>query len=400
MAGKTLKMKKDPFLILKDIFDVIKINNPSRFPLAGGGIGYFSYDLKDSIEKIPDTSINDLALPEMYFVLYQAIMAFDNEDPGKVLITVLDIRSDDLPKAQDLLISLKKTAVSGIPFAYADRRTSSGKPRSNFTKKDYITAVEKVKEYIRSGDIYQACLSQRFEADWARGPYLLYKKLNNLNPSPFSAFLNFEDCEILSSSPELFLRAGGKKIETRPMKGTRTRGKDPLTDKRMRNDLLKSDKDAAELSMIVDLERNDLGKIAVPGSVFVSEHRRIEKYSTVFQTISVINAELPDNISLPLVVKAAFPGGSISGCPKIRAMEIIEELEPTKRSVYTGCIGYISFHGTMDLNIAIRTITLKNGKAYYQTGGGITIDSAPEEEYRETLDKARAFFDILGADLI
>ncbi len=396
LNGNTSVMNADPFRSLARIFDRVRVNNPYPFPFIAGGIGYFSYDLKNVIEKTKDISQDDLTLPDLYFVLYRTIMAFDNEHPGRFLISVLDIRSDGFPKAQDILNETIRFSGNPRPETHRAEPERPKELRSNFSKSEYMKAVEKVREYIRAGDIYQACLSQRFDTDWPHDPYLLYRELNAVNPAPFSAFLNFENCGILSSSPELFLRVSGKEIETRPMKGTRPRGKDPEKNARMQNDLLKSVKDAAELSMIVDLERNDLGKVAMPGSVKVSEHRRVEEYPTVFQTISIINARLPDNVSLPLVLKAAFPGGSISGCPKIRAMEIIEELEPVKRSVYTGSIGYISFHNTMDLNIAIRTVILKNGKAYYQTGGGITIDSDPGKEYQETLHKAKAFFDTIN----
>jgi para-aminobenzoate synthetase component 1 len=266
------------------------------------------------------------------------------------------------------------------------------------SKEDYITSIKKVLDYIRAGDIYQVCLSQRFKAEWPERPYELYMRLNEINPAPFSAFLNYDDLSIISSSPELFLDVRGGVIETRPMKGTRPRGTGPDEDKAMMEHLKASAKDASELSMIVDLERNDLGKISIPGSVKVAEHRRIEAYPTVFQTISVVKSEKEKNAGLADVIKAVFPGGSISGCPKIRAMEIIDELEPSVRSIYTGSIGYMSFHDTMELNVAIRTMILKGKDVYFHAGGGIVADSDPETEYEETLHKARAMIEALGCD--
>lgn len=269
------------------------------------------------------------------------------------------------------------------------------KLKLNFSKQEYIRAIKKIIAYIRRGDIYQACLSQRFETSWPFHPYALYLKLNKINPAPFSAYMNFKKSKIISSSPELFLRLRDNIIETRPMKGTRPRGKTIAMDLILKNELEKSEKDKAELMMIMDLERNDLGKISIPGSIKVQEMRRIETYPTVFQAISVIKGKPRKDISPVSIIKAAFPGGSISGCPKIRAMEIIEELEPTKRNVYTGAIGYISFHNTMDLNIAIRTMIVKDKTVYFQTGGGITSDSIPETEYEETLHKAKALIESL-----
>ena len=393
----TETINEDPFIFLNWIFDKVKVNNPTPYPFIAGGIGYFSYDLKDYIEDLPDHAEKDLNIPDLYFVFYRALLIFDNKSSSGPVLSVLDIESTAFTNSQALAHKIKTKIEKLTTSSFQEKTTINiaNNLSSTFTKNEYIRAIEKVKEYIRAGDIYQVCLSQRFSTEWPTDPYDLYLKLNALSPAPFSAFLDFEDCKVLSSSPELFLRVNNSTIETRPMKGTRPRKKDPKEDREMKIELQKSKKDEAELSMIIDLERNDLGKIAVPGSVVISEHRRVETYPTVFQTISVIKGLLPENASVASVVRSIFPGGSISGCPKIRAMEIIEELEPTRRGIYTGSIGYLSFHNTMDLNIAIRTIILKDKTAYYQTGGGITIDSDPELEYEETLHKAKAFFDII-----
>ncbi|MFH1412403.1 MAG: aminodeoxychorismate synthase component I, partial [Candidatus Omnitrophota bacterium] len=328
----------------------------------------------------------------MHFIFYRVILILDKKDPNSVHISVLDIKDRSYQSASEVMRNVKNTLLTRVSPA---RKGSAlkypyGTLTSNFTKPGYISAVKKALEYIHAGDIYQVCLSQRFRSEWHGHPYELYRGLNAINPAPFSAFLDYGDHSIISSSPELFLRVSEDSIETRPMKGTRPRGKTPEEDILLKEELLSSAKDAAELLMIVDLERNDLGRSSLPGTVRVSENRRLEPHPTVFQTISVIRGSLDKRYGLMDVLRNAFPGGSITGCPKIRAMEIIEELEPTKRGIYTGSIGYISLHGSMDLNIAIRTMIKKGPEVYFQVGSGIVSDSDPETEYEETLHKARA----------
>jgi para-aminobenzoate synthetase component I len=256
-------------------------------------------------------------------------------------------------------------------------------------------AVARVREYIAAGDVFQVNLSQRFEAALRIPPYELYSRLRRLNPAPFASYLNFPAVTIVSASPERFLRVQGDLVETRPIKGTRPRGKDAVEDRRLARELTGSLKDRAENVMIVDLERNDLGRVCRYGTVKVAELAVLEAFPTVFHLTSTIQGRLrPDRDSIDLL-KAAFPGGSITGAPKVRAMEIIDELEPTRRSVYTGCLGYLSFDRCMDLSIVIRTLLIKGGRAYFQVGGGITYDSDPEAEYRETPDKARALIQAL-----
>jgi para-aminobenzoate synthetase component 1 len=259
---------------------------------------------------------------------------------------------------------------------------------SNFKREDYISAINKAKEYIRNGDIYQVNLSQRFSCRIKQEPFAIYERLSGINPSCFSSFFNFGAFHIVSASPDL--------VRTRPMKGTRPRGATHSEDARLRGDLLRSNKDKAELMMIVDLERNDLGRVCKYGSIDVKSIRNIEAYATVFQTTADVTGRLKEDKDRVDLIKACFPGGSITGAPKIRAMEIIEELEPTKRNIYTGSIGYMGFDGSMDLNIAIRTILIKNKTAYFQVGGGIVADSMPELEFDETLTKAKALINALG----
>jgi para-aminobenzoate synthetase component 1 len=252
-----------------------------------------------------------------------------------------------------------------------------------------------VKEYIRSGDIYIANLTQRFVAQSDKDSFEIYRDLRKINPAPFAAFMRFQDFDIISSSPERFLKVQDHFVETRPIKGTRPRGCNELEDEQNRNELLNSDKDKAELLMIVDLERNDLSKVCKPHSVKVTELFKLEEYSTVFHLVSTVIGQLKNEIDAVRCMKECFPGGSITGAPKIRAMEIIKELEKIKRSIYTGCIGYFSFDGNADFNIVIRTIIKKDQQVYFGAGGGITWDSDQEAEYQETLDKAKALVKVI-----
>ncbi len=382
----------DPFAYLDSILKTYQINNQTSLPFIGGAIGYFSYDLKNLLERLPQKAKDDLNLPDMYFVFYRTLLIHDNLNPNHLYISILDIASTKYKGAKGLMKEIKRIVKSSPKKWFSPLGHKSYKPifKTNFSKIEYIRAVRKAIDYIYAGDIFQVNLSQRFETKWPYSPYELYFRLNKMNPAPFSAYLNFEKFKIISSSPELFLKISEGIVETRPMKGTRPRGMTPEEDKRLKDELRKSEKDGSELSMIVDLERNDLGKICRPGSVVVTKHKRIENYSTVFQTISIIKGRVDKGISLIDIVKATFPGGSITGCPKIRAMEIIDELEPTTRNVYTGALGYISFHDTMELSIVIRTMAMKGHNIYLQVGGGVVADSNPEAEYQETLDKAYA----------
>jgi para-aminobenzoate synthetase component 1 len=270
----------------------------------------------------------------------------------------------------------------------------------NFTREEYVAAVEKARQYIIAGDIFEVNLSQRFEAELSITPYQLYRRLRQINPAPFAGYLGFDEVQVVSASPERFLRLRGDRVETRPIKGTRPRGKTPEADETLAKKLLNSSKDRAENVMIVDLERNDLGRVCRFGTVKVTELAILEVFPTVFHLTSTVVGRLREGKNSIDLLKATFPGGSITGAPKVRAMEIIDELEPTKRSVYTGSIGYLSFGGDLELNIAIRTFLVKEKRAYFQVGGAVTYDSDPETEYQETLDKARALVDALNTTAV
>jgi para-aminobenzoate synthetase component 1 len=274
-----------------------------------------------------------------------------------------------------------------------------GQPRSNFTRDAYLTALGRIREYIGNGDVYQVNLTQRFSFPLSGEPYHLFQRLFQINPAPFYAYLNCGDFQVLSTSMERFLYQRGDYLETRPIKGTRPRGATPAADAELRRELAASPKDDAELSMIVDLLRNDLGKVCLPRSVQVTEHKRLEAYQNVYHLVSIVTGRLRPGCTAVDILRATFPGGSITGCPKIRAMEIIDELEPHVRHVYCGAIGYLGLHRNLDLNVAIRTAIVTKGQGHFAVGGGVVYDSDPADEYEETLHKGRTLFRLIEGDL-
>ena len=379
-----------PFDELKKLISKYKIENSTEFPYIAGAMGYFSYDIGRTIEEIPVMTIEEIKIPDCYFYFYDNAIIVDNLKK-KTYITSLGI----LKSEKDSINKIKHKISKGHKIKYRKVNDSNTKFVSNFSKEEYIETVEKVRQYIRNGDIYITNLTQRFCCETKKGPYDVYKDLRHINPAPFAALMNVEDFSIVSSSPERFIEIRNNFVQTRPIKGTRPRGKSEEEDLKNRQELIDSEKDRSELLMIVDLERNDLSKVCKPYSVKVTELFKLEEYSTVFHLVSTVVGKLKDEYTAVDCIKACFPGGSITGAPKVRSMEVIEKLEPTRRNIYTGCIGYLGFDGNADLNIVIRTILMKDGKAYLGVGGGITWESDDEAEYDETLDKARALMKVL-----
>ncbi len=396
---KTLKYKnseKNPLDYLKSELNKYKVENNTHLPFIGGAVGYLSYDLGNYIENLPRSAKDDLNVYDLYFGLYNYVIVVDHlEDKTYIATPGLDEKKEEII-ALHIEKKINEAEIQGInPICYEEKEVSPTKLSSNFTKKGFEDSVEKVREYIKSGDIYQANLTQRFSGKTTLSSYELYRDLRRVSPAPFGAYLNFEDFNILSNSPERFIKCIDRKLETRPIKGTRPRGKNKEEDLKLQEELRNSEKDRAELLMIVDLERNDIGRISKIGSVKVPELFVIEPYANVNHLVATVVGELDDDKDAVDAIKATFPGGSITGAPKIRAMEIIDELEPTQRNAYTGSIGYIGFNGDMDLNIAIRTIVKKDDDVYFQVGGGMTWGSDPSEEYQETLDKAQSIMKAL-----
>lgn len=399
--------RKDPFFRMRQLFEKYKMKE-SFLPFLGGAVGFLSYDLGFVVEqKISRIIQADLEIPDCFFGFYSAGIVIDN------LLSRLYIFSLGFPEkkyflakawAKDNFEELKRVLdridfSSHKKFFYAkDKKEKGEKPQffSNFTRHQYIQAIKKAKDYIRQGQIYQINLSQRLQVESNKSAFEVYAKLRNLSPAFYSAYLDGGDFQIISSSPEEFLRVKGNCVITRPMKGTRRRGRDKEQDQRLKKELLKSPKDKAELLMIVDLERNDLGKVCKYHSIKVEQLRKLERYATVFQTTSTIKGILHLEKDRFDLLRACFPGGSITGCPKIRAMQIIEELERSRRTFYTGSLGYLSFCGNMHFNILIRSILKKDNNFYLGVGGGIVADSSPEKEYTETIIKADAMLRALN----
>ncbi|MCM8762546.1 MAG: aminodeoxychorismate synthase component I [Candidatus Omnitrophica bacterium] len=376
----------DPLIYLDELLKRYPL--PSKTFFCPGALGYFSYDLGWQIEKLPDIAIDDLDIPDICLGFYDAVLVIDHKEK------CLSIVSMDKPSLTEKKGIIKK--ISDTPLEIEKSPIEIKKVSSNMSYNQYIDAIEKIKEYIANGDVYQINFAQRIEAEGVFPPETIYTKIRKVNPTSFSGYFNTGDFYLLSNSPELFLKKQGMKVYTKPMKGTRPRGKTKEEDERYRKELIKSIKEKAELLMIVDMERNDLGKVCRYGTVKVPGLRQIERYKTVFQATSLIEGDIRKNKGVVDLLRASFPGGSITGAPKVRAMEIIEELEPHKRAFYTGSMGYIGFNGNIELNILIRTILLKGKKLYYPVGGGIVWDSKPSAEYKETLTKAKALFLTLG----
>ena len=391
-------------------------------PFQGGLAGYIGYDWGAVLERLPSPRYDDLDIPDVMLGFYDWVIAWDHLQGSAWLI------STGLPKtgqaqarwARERAALVRSRLDRPPTSALTEQRDRSGSAhpsspvapiypvdgvpsagaiglRSTFTHRGYLDAVARVREYIIAGDIFQANLSQRFQSPLPQPPFELYRRLRRRNPAPFSAYLDFGDLQVLSASPERFLRLEpeGRQVETRPIKGTRPRGLGPMHDAALGRALAESQKDRAENVMIVDLLRNDLSRVCRPGTVRVPELFALEHHPTVHHLVSTVIGELEPGSDAIDLIRAAFPGGSITGAPKVRAMEIIAELEPTRRGVYCGSIGYISATGAMDTSIVIRTYLVLRGEVYFQAGGGIVADSDPELEYRETLDKARGLIETL-----
>lgn len=396
VTGQRHQLAGNPFDWLQALVKHLHVSLPTvdqPWPVAAGFLGYLSYDLKDILEVLPRTTIDDTELPQLFLVA-PAVLVIHDKKLGITRLCIPErVDAGEGFSVPELTAAVRQQLDS--PGAEKPFRGDMDRARAGFTRDSYMAAVETIKEYIAAGHVYQVNLSQRFEVDFEGNAYRLFEALYAMNPAPFFAYVHAGDHQIVSTSPERFVQQMDRLVETRPIKGTRPRGRTPEADEGFRNELLASRKDDAELSMIVDLLRNDMGKVCCAESVRVTEHKRLESYQNVYHLVSVVQGTLPPEKDAVDLIRATFPGGSITGCPKIRAMEIIDELEPCRRHIYTGSIGYISFHDTMDLSIAIRTATIVNGKMLFSVGGGIVYDSDPSDEYEETLHKGQSLMTVL-----
>ena len=364
----------NPFDILDEQLALHQSDTRADFPL-GAAIGYFGYGLKNFTEKLPAKAVDDIGLPDCWLGFYDNLLVFDHaeKEVWEVVGGPGSCRSSKHSAPASLLRDL----------------------RSSFTRDSYRAAILRAKQYIAAGDIYQVNLSQRFQCEVDAAPTELYQTLRESNPASYCAYLDIGEAQILSSSPECFLNIHDRRVVTRPIKGTRPRGMTTGEDARIAAELLAAPKDNAELVMITDLERNDLGRVCEFGSVHVSELVRVETYATVHHLVSTVEGRLRRDVSHVDCVRACFPGGSITGAPKIRAMEIIDELEPHARGLYTGAIGFLGYNGLTHLNVAIRTVVQQGRELTFHAGGGIVADSEPDAEYDETLAKARGILNAI-----
>jgi anthranilate synthase component 1 len=364
-------------------------------PLIGGAIGYFAYDMVRLMERIPASGRDDLGLDDCVMMFYLGLVAFDHvRHRIWVVRNVFTEGEGSLRAKYDAAIreisKVRRTLSGPLPRQHHAPQRGPLRIQSNFTKAKYLSAVRKAKTYIRAGDIFQVVPSQRFSARTNADPFEIYRALRVVNPSPYLYFLNLDDLAVVGSSPEMLVKVQGREVAYRPIAGTLPRGRDEVEDREQESKLLADPKERAEHIMLVDLGRNDLGRVCEYGSVTVERLMFVERYSHVMHLVSSLRGRLREGVDCFEALMACFPAGTLSGAPKIRAMEIIDELEPTRRGLYGGAILYLDFSGNLDSCIALRTLVAKDGRAYIQAGGGVVADSVPEREYQETINKARA----------
>lgn len=407
-GGAVQKVAGNPFEILENLISSFRVPELELPRFFGGAAGYFGYDLVHWLEKLPSGNKSDLPFDDCSFLFCGTVLIFDHV--RHTLRIVVNSFPGDSPerayaqavrKIEEVLRVLNDPERESIPLLNGGANCrGSPDPHfspagSNFTRESFLDAVKKAKEYIRQGEILQVVLSQRFCRPFAGDPFLAYRRLRAVNPSPYLYFLNFGELAVAGSSPEMLVRVEGENVETRPIAGTRPRGGTKEEDERLARELQADPKERAEHVMLVDLGRNDLGRVCAAGSVEVPQFLTVEKYSHVMHLVSSVKGRLAPGRTAFDALKACFPAGTVSGAPKVRAMEIIAELEPAARGPYAGAIGYIGFNGNLDTAITIRTVLFSRGSAYVQAGAGIVADSDPAREYAETVKKAQALLETL-----
>ena len=393
--------KQNPLVEIQNTlknYQLIDIENTQRF--SGGFVGYLSYDAINNFEKIPEHQNNPLKIPEYIFMLCTTFVSFDHKLKIIRITSLVNLKenieksySQACKKIDEIISKINNTKIQNPKeknSKSSNKNTIPEKPSSNMSKKEYFSMVDKAKKYIYDGEIIQAVISQRFSKKISVDPLKIYESLKKINPSPYMYFLDLEDFHIVGSSPEMLVRLENGEISTNPIAGTSPRGKTKIEDDSIAQELQSDEKEVAEHTMLLDLGRNDLGRVSVPGTVKVSKLMQVDRYSHVMHLVSEVKGQLVEGLNSSDVLKACFPAGTVSGAPKIRAMEIISELEKDKRGPYAGAVGYFDFQGNMDTAISIRTLVIKDEIAHVQAGGGIVHDSIPEKEYMETIHKSSA----------
>jgi anthranilate synthase component 1 len=395
-GGKRVEFEDDPVECLRRLTKRYRpVRVPGLPPLIAGAIGYFAYDMVRLIERIPATGRDDLGLDDSVMMFYLGLVAFDHvRHSVSIIRNVFTEGPGSLREKYDAAVReirrTRRALEQPLPPQRPARRAAPLRVRSNMTKPQYMAAVRKAKAYIRAGDIFQVVPSQRFSAETRAEPFEIYRALRVVNPSPYLYFLKLDELSVVGSSPEMLVKVQGREVSYRPIAGTLPRGRDEEEDRKFEARLLADPKERAEHIMLVDLGRNDLGRVCEYGSVKVDRLMFIERFSHVMHIVSTLGGRLREEVDCFGALMACFPAGTLSGAPKVRAMEIIDELEPTRRGIYAGAILYLDFSGNLDSCIGLRTLVAKGGRAYIQAGGGIVADSVPAREYQETLNKARA----------
>jgi anthranilate synthase component I len=400
--------ERDPISFLRERVERFRpVRLPGLPPLIAGAIGYFSYDMVRLIERLPKRLRDEIGLYDVVLMFYHGLIAFDHVQHRLWIVRNVFTEGHGSLRAKygAAVREIKKTRQLLEQPVTAERPKKSStttkrtplKVTSNFRKSEYLDIVRKAKQYIRAGDIFQVVLSQRFSINAQANPFAVYRQLRALNPSPYLFYLQLNDVAVAGSSPEMLVKVQGRDVFYRPIAGTRRRGKDEAEDQRLEREMLASEKERAEHIMLVDLGRNDLGRVCEYGTVKVEKLLTVERYSHVMHIVSSLRGRLREDVDCFDALMACFPAGTVSGAPKVRAMEIIEELERTRRGIYAGGILYLDFAGNLDSCIALRTMVVKNGVAYVQAGGGIVADSTPEAEYQESVNKSKALLTALAA---
>jgi len=390
----------NPLKELKNLTrEFVPVSDPTLPPFAGGAVGYIAYDAVRHLEELPETNPDDLGVPDMLFMFTDTIVAFDNVSHKLTVIHNLKARpGDNLDLLYDQAAGVLQQILSDLRRPLVEAQGQNGQVEaedsfnSNMKQEDFLAAVEVCKNYIKEGDIIQVVLSQRLETEFEGDAFSLYRALRIVNPSPYMFYLHFAGVKLVGASPEIHVRSYGGNLTIRPIAGTRPRGGNVEQDVKLEKELLADEKERAEHLMLVDLARNDIGRVCRYGSVKLTEFMIVERYSHVMHIVSDVEGTLEEGKDVFDLIAATFPAGTVSGAPKIRAMEIIEELEPVRRGPYAGLVGYFSFNGNFDSCITIRTMLVKGNKVYVQAGAGIVADSIPKKEYAETLNKAKALF--------
>lgn len=393
--GQVEHLNGNPLHKMKEWMKQYSVASQDHLPdFLGGAIGFISYDYARCIEKLPVLSKDDLETPYLYFLVFDEVAVFEHESETLWLLKMGEQEQEQacLKRLVAMEQEFVQASIAGRDVVEQNNFEQSleGNMSVSMTEQEFIHAVEKIKKYISSGDIFQVNLSVRQSKPLVAHPRHIYSALRELNPSPYMGYIQTPSFQVVSGSPELLVKKKRNHVSTRPIAGTRSRGKDAEDDQRLARELIENEKERAEHVMLVDLERNDLGKVCEYGSVEVNEFMVIEKYSHVMHIVSNVQGRLETSFDGYDLIDAAFPGGTITGAPKIRTMEIIEELEPVRRGLYTGSIGWIGFDGDLELNIVIRTLFAKDGMGHIQAGAGVVIDSVPKNEYKESLKKAKA----------